>query len=111
MSAKHTPGPWAFVDGFQSGYVVPLDHVGRKIGAASDPIEDRDSFAQQICVTRADRHGRSNHFADARLIAAAPDLLAACEGVLQAMRAGDYGAAFQAVHAAVVKATGSGSAP
>jgi len=44
--------------------------------------------------------------ANARLIAAAPDLLDACKAVDEATRGGDYEAAFKAVRAAIAKATG-----
>ena len=75
MGAKHTPGPWA-VHGYP-GYVVPEAHLSRPIGGAVDDDYDLRHYAQEICSFVAkDRH--RSHFetqANARLIAAGPDLL------------------------------------
>jgi hypothetical protein len=83
VSAQHTPGPWAPITGFgYKAYVVPLSHVGRRIGGSENPTEDRDEFAQQICATLSDPYGRGDNEANARLIAAAPDLRSALQAIL-----------------------------
>ena len=96
MSAKHTQGPWKLTKGTAFEY----DHL----------IHDEDKnavvcFGPYGCRTKAETK------ANARLIAAAPDLLEA----LQGLAAGDFGAggwtdameAFaQKARAAITKATG-----
>lgn len=42
---KATPGPWVLRQG---EYVVPIEHEKRPIGGASDPIVDKDKYAQWI---------------------------------------------------------------
>ena len=76
---KHTPGPWAI---FRRFYIVPADHVGRKQGCSNNDREDLEDYAQIIGSVDSDRHRRGSLEANARLIAAAPDLLAACEAVV-----------------------------
>jgi hypothetical protein len=68
MSA-HTPGPWS-ASGQGCAYVL-----------GGNP-----SFVVADC--NADRPHRAEDFANARLIAAAPDLLAALEACVDAMRNG-----------------------
>jgi hypothetical protein len=96
MSAQHTPGPWG-VNGLAAGgrvnftapngQAVPLAHI---VQAGAKPLA--------ACV---------ENLADARLIAAAPDLLAALE------KAQEYfdgystrDAVKRAIAAAIAKATG-----
>lgn len=87
---KHTPGPWEFVDN---------SLVGPK-------IDDKPVWLRPV-VLRSETGLRE---ADASLIAAAPDLLDACQGLLKALeddcrdtrRWGDLMAAAQA---AIQKAT------
>jgi hypothetical protein len=80
-----TPGPWIVHHHSQKdwAYVVPAIHASRPIGGSSDDQEDRDNYAQQICSIRDDDHGRGDALANARLIAAAPDLLEALMEVKQ----------------------------
>jgi len=96
MSAAHTPGPWK--------YSPPDDQVV-------------DLFTPEYFFIEgpgADVHGHMT-LADARLIAAAPDLLAACQSLLRDMRAvdsaGTYGLELQVsmdqAYKAIAKATGS----
>lgn len=86
MTTKHTPGPWRF------------NPVGEVRGADWNVV---------IC----DTYGNGDDDvadADARLIAAAPDLLAACEMALLDMRyyATVHGESITAIEAAIAKAKG-----
>lgn len=68
-----TPGPWAVHPHFLK-YVVPADHVARPIGFATDLAADRVSYAHSIAMVTPRRHGDGDQDANARLIAAAPEL-------------------------------------
>lgn len=92
--SKHTPGPWAIsgdetvtVRDTQDGYVALLGWLkGRHIGPCRSAAEV---------------------YANARLIAAAPELLEACEGLLGlAERDGWLHVAVNAARAAIAKAKG-----
>jgi hypothetical protein len=111
MSA-HTPGPWAVHPRYE-GFVIPAVHADRRVGGAGDPLRDLTEYAQTI--TRIDpvhRHrDRSEQMANARLIAAAPELLHAClliagnaPEVAAWLREYDPGA-FKQIQAAIAKAT------
>lgn len=88
MSAQHTPGPWRAVAGIDqmSDFGTTIHHRGR-YGVYSD----------------ADTHGDDK--ADADLIAAAPDLLAALQSAMDALggECFDWGPA----RAAIAKAGGA----
>ena len=96
MTTKHTPGPWT-LKLTENGHPVIEDRVGRKV-------------VEQFCNggTSEGSEGRDN----ARLIAAAPDLLAACKTMLSSMRLMDDGAedvqreAEDMMRAAIAKAEG-----
>ena len=85
QKAGHTPGPWA-VESFTDSYEVAVE----------------ESLVTIAAVRRFSGRERAN----ARLIAAAPELLEACRWVEQAQRDGDYMTAFRAVSAAIAKAEG-----
>lgn len=74
---SHTPGPWMLR---HDAYIVPAAHADRPIGAAADPVDDRARYAHVIC-TLALRYGLN--LDDARLIAAAPELLAEMKSALE----------------------------
>jgi hypothetical protein len=76
-ASVHTPGPWTRHDWKSMPYVVPVGHQSRKIGCSIHDEEDVREYAQVIAIVNQDRHGRGDREANARLIAAAPDLLAA----------------------------------
>jgi hypothetical protein len=96
--AKHTPAPWRV----EEGEITAADGqtvIGQLYGADDFP-----------CLDDVDRDGvdEESH-ANARLIAAAPDLLRACEMLVAAQDGGDVGdvlKAMDAARAAVAKATG-----
>lgn len=75
MSGAHTPGPWAI-----NGVVAPDDIADLKLEPAVT--------AGEFYVATAHDFGDSGatSAANARLIAAAPDLLAACEALDGALR-------------------------
>ena len=100
MSAQHTPGPWKF---------------GKELGARNGEwlvSFDAGSKGRGIAIAET-RTGPGSEEANARLIAAAPELLAALEraymaliGYLPAHRNGVTDAAIGAASAAITKATG-----
>ena len=71
MEAKHTPGPWAWRK-VGKDYVLWGDHGHRPIVLDGKSLRVRN-FDRCVMVPLEDDHP------DARLIAAAPDLLAALE--------------------------------
>jgi len=85
---KHTPGPWVATHANGNDFIVKAGDIEVVAG----------------CGCYGSPYMRGNPDADARLIAAAPDLLAALHGVLRvADRATDE---FDAARAAIAKATG-----
>ena len=89
QKAAHTPAPWHFkkLAMHDGGHVVMFTAQN---GQRTHRLDCAGEFKE----------------ADARLIAAAPELLAACRLVEQAQRDGDYMTAFRAVSAAIAKAEG-----
>lgn len=81
--AQHTPGPWKYHTGFGS---VQRHHIQTEGGF------------QIACTPECDEHTQAN----ARLIAAAPELLAACYTVIDAIKN---------VRRAIAKATGQPTTP
>ena len=80
MSAKHTPGPWAVRDDGMD-YACPI---------IDSPSVGRGYYASIATATQRDPHPRegggipiATARANARLIAAAPDLLAALEKAVE----------------------------
>jgi len=70
MSGAHTPGPWAIVDRDDSLVIQTESPAKTKYGAS-----------RYACLGGFDRHDDKQYAeakANARLIAAAPDLLEAC---------------------------------
>ena len=115
--SKHTPGPWEW-DVAPSGevrlatpdrgrlYVMGFERKGMQGAQPSfsdwgkGPRERRGG----IMLAFADAGG-ANH-PDARLIAAAPDLLEACKEALDAGEDGDWQSARKALCDAIAKAVG-----
>lgn len=75
--ARHTPGPWTYdpseIDARSVGYIRHRIHDGGRGEAVARALGRRD-------------FGPTAFDANARLIAAAPDLLACCEATLAYMR-------------------------
>lgn len=85
--AKHTPGPWFVHDRWYIG-TTPTG----------------ETHAEVKCCAAVPHTREQEHEANARLIAAAPDLLAALKGVLRvADRKTDE---FDAARAAIIRAEG-----
>ena len=88
--AGHTPGPWAVHP--RRAVIVPCAHLGRPLGAHEDPAVDAERYAQEICSLHwPDRNRKEQEVrANARLISAAPDMLAALKRALPFIVANGY---------------------
>lgn len=108
MEAKHTPGPWAFIveptecEGVNVRFSIQTadgDTIYIASGQSQEHLQDRGSgiVLEAACV------------ANARLIAAAPDLLEACETLLFELVAGPAARdeVIASARAAINKATGA----
>lgn len=82
----HTPGPWEIAEQSESHDMIQIETSD---GYAVADVRNRNGFPQNL--------------ANARLIAAAPDLLAALIGVVRV--AGRATVEFDAARAAIAKAT------
>lgn len=91
MEAKHTPGPW----GCESAMSSDLDSI-RYI---TNP--DGKSIAR---VRIRNFQSQDEALANARLIAAAPDLLAALQGIMAGIAGCERDAHYEAARAAIAKA-------
>ena len=81
-NSNHTPGPWAS----HKDYVL-------------------DQYGNKVAVACPGRHlGQGDPLANARLIAAAPELLAALEGLVSARKAGFYSGEWEQAKLAIAKA-------
>ena len=95
--SKHTPAPWI------------ADDTVHGPGKGIVHIRSTEPFPQEICtVWRASLNDPSQFEANARLIAAAPDLLDACDFALSILEAlgNGKGDAANACRAAIAKAEG-----
>ncbi|MCJ8207690.1 hypothetical protein [Pseudomonas sp. RGM2987] len=68
--SSHTPGPWKVVDGYYPGFI-------KIVGASFEP-------SIVLSATNLDLADYCRRTADARLMAAAPDLLAAAQKTVDA---------------------------
>lgn len=106
---SHTPGPWTIHP--MRAVVIPLAHFGRPLGMHEDKNIDRERYAQEICAMHWPDRNRTEAevTANARLIAAAPDLLATVRAIRDAIaNCGDQPicAWAGALNAAIAKAEG-----
>lgn len=78
---EHTPGPWVHIpnENFRSGAVLIWTSKGPGHGAICE-LSGPNHYAETM----------AQHEANAALIAAAPDLLAAAEGAYNAIREYDF---------------------
>ena len=100
MSAKHTPGPWSLSDSF--------DRVERRVKHGDNPPLVW-GIASGINSAHPDYMPRAEQIANARLIAAAPDLLAALYSIAtdpSAIYSGANAHIGDIARAAIAKATG-----
>lgn len=120
MAGQHTPGPWSHhVDiACKCGYVSASDHPVAKVisgdwgddypsirlvGGSLERVAE--AYMDQITYGRIDQ---AEADANARLIAAAPDLLAALLGCIPQLELGNGEAEHvKAARAAIAKATGA----
>jgi hypothetical protein len=111
-----TPGPWATLDRFPCCIAAAAD-AAKSPGASIDAGYDRTHFAVLIAEARSRHPDDHPHKipedqarANARLMAAAPDLYAALQSLANAIMEGDDQSAFQiaknAGAAALLKAQG-----
>ena len=77
--AQHTPGPWGIKP------MIDEDEVGVFTGPKA-PYDWGDAGSRYVCIVTKSRGGMPETLANARLIAAAPDLLAALQGARAALR-------------------------
>ena len=94
-AAKHTPGPWRTINRFQDKVDV-VHEAGAKIGGASLVVARvivRDSWLEE-------------QMANARLIAAAPELLEVARLLVEANCPEAVALATQRAHAAITKTRG-----
>ena len=98
MTTKFTPGPW---------YVGTGTYEGRNIYSVAS-VTDDDGFTYQPIVASAEDDGIKCWDANARLIAAAPDLLEALGALLEryVLAIGNEGIECLKARAAIAKATG-----
>ena len=101
MSAAHTPGPWRFntiltASENHRGWNIVCDHKfnGGFVGTVSPKIKEERGNAS------------AEGLANARLIAAAPELLEALQGLLNALPSATSHPAIKAARATIAKAIG-----
>jgi len=90
-TAKHTPGPWVVI-------LSPADDDEFEVVTSN--------VSMPICQFWRKGYGVEAHAANARLIAAAPDLLDACRKALYAIKGREHD---QFIRDAIAKATGEQS--
>jgi hypothetical protein len=108
--AKHTPGPWEARHGGETvGRLVERPGKSRKFVAVCHcyplTIWDREDMG-----IPAKASGNEIMAANARLIAASPDLLEACKAMVREMVAADWhGEAMEEAREAIARAEGASS--
>jgi len=106
---KHTPGPWVIVERhFDSeGDARPREIIGGAMSYVVCQMEPASVAKAYMTDESWSRYGLSEmQSANAQLISAAPDLLDAILGLLNAMPSATTHPAIKAARAAITKATG-----
>lgn len=102
-NCQHTPGPWEHREATENGTSFVLR---RWRITAGDQFIGEVGAAVHRCGSHNENHGDAN----ARLVAAAPDLLAACRKLLNVLESEPECAIYRAhaelARAAIAKATG-----
>lgn len=103
MKTEHTPGPWFWKEDHPTNACTEVYDLGEgfPVGIATLYGSHDNVAAPKSGEAWGDQPKRR---ADARLIAAAPDLLAALEVCLGRMTGGDFG--FDMARTAIAKARG-----
>ena len=94
MTAKHTPGPWG----------IATSHIKDVIAIRTDGEDDGQCLAQVLRGIGEEGEDEAN----AHLIAAAPELLAAARLVIERWSNGDLAEAVRQLNAAVAAASVEG---
>lgn len=97
--SKHTPGPWS----------AEPDAIGGDTAVVEALSKDRRYVRREIChvlLDDSDQKSRNLDKANLLLIAAAPDLLAACENALEWLACDEPEEAIVVIRAAIAKAVG-----
>lgn len=83
VASEHTPGPWYASSPFRHTQIASTNYYSVLISRVKDAHYDRDPSFAQVCRGGPDGGSREvgDIEANARLIAAAPSLLAACEAL------------------------------
>ena len=109
MSAKHTPGPWRFSEAFGPENM----HCGFEVEEARADFNYRGPVARLLHCEHIGGITLGESEANARLISAAPDMLAALSELVANLDGGAYagekfpdGHPMHAARAAIAKATG-----
>ena len=95
--SKHTPGPWYWEEASENGEVRPVLRTKATINRVCD--FGRDAWQDSLC-------GEPPDAADARLIAAAPEMLEALVDCREALRRAGATGELKVVDDAIAKATG-----
>ncbi len=99
MSAMHTPGPWSVRKNEYGDVVVDSESIGVcNVG--------RDAMGNAPAIANFGHEQGPMVEADARLIAASPDLLAACEAALLEIEQYSSNGLWEQFIAAIAKARG-----
>ena len=110
--AEHTAGPW-FVKDFRAVEMKRLGWTGPSIDRIlitndRDPRDEDGCIVARIQFDNRTEQLDDGNLADARLIAAAPDLLAACQEFVRKVECGEAKStrSYEQMKAAISRATG-----
>jgi hypothetical protein len=100
--SEHTPGPWELQEGTQCCF-----HAGNRYAVTHSGGDEDEPWS--VTIAEVWPTSDDSDKADARLIAAAPDLLAALEECVQELEKLGWGCAGYTdnAHAAIAKAKGA----